>query len=107
MHRSKMSEAERRLRSRLTQWVNSGEIIRGTLSRRKIVCGKPNCRCAKGDKHEALCLVRSKDGHIEQLHIPRDWEKEVEEWVGKYKQISEGLEQISGIYWNKIRTREE
>ena len=107
MHRSKMSGEERRLRSRLAQWVNSGEIIHATLSRRKIVCGKPNCRCAKGDKHEALYLVRSKNGHIKQLHIPKDWEKKVEEWVGKYKQICEGLEKISGIYWNKIHNREE
>lgn len=107
MHRSKMSERERTLHSRLAQWVSSREIIRGTLTKRKIVCGKPNCCCAKGDKHEAVCLVRSRNGHIEQLHIPRDWEGRVRQWVKQYRDICEGLEQISCIYWEKIRNRQE
>jgi len=27
------------------------EIIRGTISRRYMACGKPNCKCHKGEKH--------------------------------------------------------
>lgn len=107
MHRSKMSERERALHSRLAQLVSSCEIIRGTLTNRKITCGKSNCRCTKADKHEVVCLVRSKKGHIEQLHVPKDWEKRVRQWVRQYRLIHEGLERLSCIYWEKIRNRQE
>lgn len=107
MHRSRMSSDERAIRSRLAQWVSSTEIIRGTLNKRKIVCGRPRCHCGKGDKHEAICLVRSRKGKIEQLHIPKELEKQVKQWVRQYRQITDGLEKISCIYWDKIRKREK
>jgi len=108
MHRSKMSRKERAIRSRLKQLVGSGEFVRGTLSVRERVCGKTNCRCAKGgDKHVSVCLVRSKDGHIEQLHIPKGWEERARQWVAQYREQRNLMEKLSDIYWEKLRQRKE
>jgi hypothetical protein len=107
MHRSKMSQGERALRSRLAQWVRTGEFVRGTLSVRERVCGKPNCRCARGEKHVSLCLVRSKDGRIEQLHIPHEWEDEAKQWVERYRQMRQHLEKISDMHWERLKERKE
>jgi len=105
MHRSRMSQAERALRSRLAQWVGTGQFVRGTLSKRERVCGKPNCRCTRGDKHVSLCLVRSKDGRIEQLHIPEQWEDRAKEWVRQYRQMRQNLEKLSDIHWQRLKQR--
>ena len=107
MHRSKMSQKERALRSRLRQLLGSAEFVRGTLSVREGTCGKANCRCAKGDKHLSVCLVRSKDGRIEQLYIPRGLHERARQWVAQYREQRELMEKLSDIYWDKLKHRKE
>lgn len=107
MHRSKISEAERMWRSRLTQLVHDRELLRGTLTLRERVCGKPNCICTRGRKHVSFCLVQSKNGHIKQLHIPRQWEERTKKWVKQYQDVRNLLEKISNIYLKKIHSRKE
>lgn len=107
MHRRKMSQVEGALRSRLAQWVRTGEFVRGTVSVRERVCGKPNCRCVRGEKHVSLCLVRSKDGRIEQLHIPEEWEDRARQWVKQYREMRENLEKVSDMHWQRLKERKE
>ncbi len=70
---------------------------------RKQVCGKANCRCTRGQKHVSLCLVRSRGGRIEQLHIPRAYEKQVRDWVKQYKDTKALLEKLSDLQWERLR----
>jgi hypothetical protein len=102
-----MSPAERDIRSRLAQISSGSAIVRGTLTKREKVCGKPNCKCARGEKHVALYLVVSKDGKLRQLFVPESYEARVRKWLAQYKEAEELLEQISDLYWEKIRDREE
>lgn len=105
MRRSQMSKTERQWRSRLAQWVGSREMLRGTLSVREGRCGKPRCRCRRGQKHVSLCLVQSKEGRIEQLHIPREWEGRVRQWVKQYKDARALLEKLSDLQLERLRKR--
>lgn len=107
MPRSTMSSRERELRSRSAQWVNSHDFIRGTLNKRQIVCGNPNCKCAHGEKHEAFCLVRSKNGRIEQLHIPKNLVNKVRRLVKQYRDIYEKLEKLSDIAWVNLKSEKD
>jgi len=43
-----MSARERELRSVLNRLLSRQGLIHGTLLSRQRVCGKPNCRCARG-----------------------------------------------------------
>lgn len=107
MNRSKMSDAERMWRSQLTQMVHGREFVRGTLTLRERVCGKPNCICARGRKHVSLYLVQSKNGRTKQLHVHREWEERVKMWVKQYQNTRDLLEKISTIYLKKIHRRKE
>jgi hypothetical protein len=69
-------------------------------------CGKPTCRCARGEKHPALYLVASEGGKLRQLFIPRSLEDETRECVEAYQKIRELLEELSQIYWDKLKRRE-
>jgi hypothetical protein len=101
-----MSVAERDSRSRLAQMVSGGGLMRGTLTVREKVCGKPSCKCARGEKHTALYLVASKDGKLRQLFVPSSHEARVRKWLEQYKEAEDLLEEISDLHWTKIKSRE-
>jgi len=47
------------------------EMIFGTLAERGRVCGKPTCRCARGEKHPAVQLAHwAGDGKTRSQHVP-------------------------------------
>ena len=104
--RTKMAAAERRARSQLAQLLSQRGVIRGTLLVRKRKCGKPNCRCARGEGHESLFLVISENGRTRQLFVPKDWESRVRLWVEDYHRARELLEEVSRIHWDKVRKRQ-
>ena len=105
--RSKMTAAERRARSRLAQVLSQRGVIRGTLLVRRRRCGKVNCRCARGDGHESLFLVISENGRTRQLFVPKDWESRVRLWVEDYHRARVLLEEVSRVYWDKVRERKD
>lgn len=105
--RAKMSTAERRFRSRLVQLLSQRGVMRGTLLMRRRKCGKGNCRCARGAGHESLFLVLSENGRTRQLFVPKDWESRVRLWVADYHGARELLEEVSRLYWDKVRQRQD
>ena len=105
--RSKMTAAERRTRSQLAQLLSQRGVIRGTLLVRKRKCGKANCRCARGEGHESLFLVISENGRTRQFFVPKDWESRVRQWVADYHRVRDLLEEVSRIYWDKLRNRQD
>lgn len=102
-----MSPEERHLRSQLAQMLRSAGVVRATLNWREKTCGKPNCRCARGDKHHHLYLVASENGKTRQLFIPRSLHTQARQWVESYQKVRELLEELSQIYWDKLERREE
>jgi hypothetical protein len=105
--RTSFSVRERAWRSRLTRIVSGQPFLRGCLQERYRVCGKPNCRCARGQKHRALYLVLSEKGRLKQLYVPPEWEARVRQWVANHQALREIIREISGLYWEKVRQRED
>lgn len=103
--RASMSPREREIRSRINQIVAQAGLARGNFSVREKLCGKPNCRCAQGDKHRAVYLVASEDGRVKQLFIPNKMEHQTRECVTAYQEVRELLEELSQIHWNKLQQR--
>lgn len=102
-----MAPQERQCRSELAKLLSQYGILRGSPLRRQRVCGKPNCRCTRGQKHESLYLLVSEGGKLRQLYIPKDWEPIVQQWVENYRKARELMEDISRIYWKKVRDRQD
>jgi len=104
--RSKMSAQERGRRSRLAQLISQRGLLRGNLLVRRRVCGKANCKCTRGEEHESLYLVISEGGRTRQLYVPKDWEARVRRWVEEHRRARQLMEEISRIYWDKVRNRQ-
>ena len=105
--RASMPAAERKARSRLAQRVAQRGILRGSLLLRRRVCGKAGCKCTRGKLHESLYLVITEKGKTRQLYVPKDWEPRVRRWVVEYHQARGLMEEVSRIYWNKVRQRQD
>ena len=105
--RTKMSARERELRSTLNRILSQQGVLHGTLISRSRVCGKSNCRCAKGQLHESLYLVVTEAGKGRQMYVPRQWESAVRQWIEQYAQARRLMDELSSLHWAKIRQRQD
>lgn len=103
MRRADLTPAERRRRSQLARLVSYAGLLRGSLVVRQRVCGHPNCRCARGDKHRALYLTSYQEGQSRQLYIPRDKEDLAKEWVQNLQQARDLLDQLTELCWRRLK----
>ena len=104
-HRAVFSSKQRNVRSELTKIVHDQEFVRASLVTMSRVCGNPNCKCAKGQKHVSLYLSRSERGKTEKLFVPRRYETQVKKWIENYRRMRELADEISDDLWNAVKER--
>ena len=103
----KRSWREAAWRRRAAELLRREGLLRGKISIRRQACGKANCRCARGEKHEAMYVVYGEAGRIHQLYVPREWQARVRQWVSRYGEVRVLLEKLSGLYEGRVRRRRE
>lgn len=62
-----------------------GPIIRGSYLRQSGRCGKPSCRCARGETHERAVLYRSAGGVHTGVYVPQQERALVGERNARYQ----------------------
>lgn len=107
MSRTLFAAAERALRSRLAKLVHEEPVLRGTVSVRRVTCGKAGCRCAQGERHLALFLSSSREGKTRQIFIPSELEGEIRQWVANYRQARDLLEAVSESALERLNARKQ
>jgi len=73
------------------------ECIRGSLVIMNRFCGKPNCRCRKGQKHKAVYLSQSFNGKTKMIYIPQAQAKKAAEHTKNYRKLKGVLNILSDI----------
>ncbi len=71
-----------------------GEVMAASLSKTSKVCGKPNCKCARGDKHEVYQLSWTENGKRRSTHIRRDELDRVRSAVKRYKRLRQSRAEL-------------
>jgi hypothetical protein len=61
-----------------------GPLVRGSFVRQGGKCGKPSCRCARGELHERAVLYSSEDGVHSGTYVPQEQRAQVEERNARY-----------------------
>ena len=89
--RSQRSAPERLARSQLAQLLTTQPFLRGSLIDRARSCGKPTCRCQKGQLHHSLYLAVNHRGQQTLLYIPRALHETVRQWLDNGRQIHQQL----------------
>lgn len=74
--------------------LSAGEMIAGSFVVLLRKCGKPTCRCASGDGHEARCLSRSEGGKTRMAYVPARDEVEVSTKAERYREFRQARAEL-------------
>jgi len=88
---SKLRQALHRLageiRGRIEPFFSDRPVIKGTVYELKRRCGKPGCKCARGELHRRMVVSASEKGKTHIQVIPRGYVVEVENKVRRYQEL--------------------
>jgi hypothetical protein len=107
MGKAGRSWQEESWRTRARELLREDGVMRGNISVRLRRCGKASCRCAQGQRHEAMVVVYRRKNRTTQLYVPKAYEARVRCWVKRYGEVRELLERLSGVYEAKVRQRRD
>ena len=81
------------------------EILRGSLMERYLTCGKPECKCARGERHGPVWYlsVSLDQAHRTGSTVPSHQVEQVRRWIENYHHVKERLEKISDINRELLR----
>lgn len=103
MRNESVATLESRRGALLKRLAEVGPLVQGSYCTVKVKCGKPGCRCSRGEPHQACVLTRKVRGKTVTTHIPRDLRSEVEAWAGQYRQVMTLIREISALSERIIR----
>jgi hypothetical protein len=97
----------RRRAAAVERLAKASESLRGSLIERFLPCGKPGCRCKKGQLHgPAYYLsVTYPKGRTRQVYVAKDSKAIVERWLENYQDVYATLEEISAINLEPVRLK--
>jgi hypothetical protein len=97
------------IRKRLIeQMPDLATILPGSLLSRMVRCNKPGCRhCEKGKGHGPIWILSVSLGNrrVQQIPVPKEMKKEVEESLLAFAQAQKLLKQIAGLNIESLRER--
>jgi hypothetical protein len=100
--RSQRSPQERDARSRAVQILADKPLLRGSLVLQHRSCGKPYCRCQKGQKHPALYLhTRSGDRRV-RIYIPPALHDTARRWVDNGRRVKRLVDRVSEHHFQAL-----
>ena len=103
--RSARPAPERNARSRLAQLITEQPFLRGSLVERARSCGKPTCRCQKGQLHRSLYLATRHQGQQVLLYIPRALEETARQWVDNGRRLRQQLQDLHQLQLDQLLLR--
>jgi hypothetical protein len=98
---SETQEAEQKVIE--TVLSERGPLLRGTLGRRRRVCGSRTCRCARGELHESAILTAGAEGRMRQVHVPASEEVHVAKGVERYRRFRQAKTKLMDLAQRKIK----
>jgi len=73
-------------------------VIKGTVYELKRRCGKPGCKCARGQLHTRMVVSASEGGKTRLQVIPRGFLVEVQAKVRRYQELRRARARLGELY---------
>jgi hypothetical protein len=77
----------RQMRGLVNPFFSDRPVIKGTVYELRRRCGKPGCKCARGELHARMVVSASEKGKTRLRVIPRGFLGEVQEKVRRYQEL--------------------
>ena len=75
------------VRGLIEPFFSDKPVIKGTVYELKRRCGKPGCKCARGELHRRMVVSASEEGKTRLQVIPGGFLVEVENKVRRYQEL--------------------
>ena len=82
-------------------------VIKGTAYELKRRCGKPGCKCARGELHTRMVVSASEKGKTKLQVIPRGALVEVQTKVRRYQDLRRVRARLGEIYRKMLKVMDE
>ncbi len=80
-------------------------IVRGVVVESLRICGKPNCKCQRGEKHKSNYFTRSVHSKTLRFYLPPEVVEEIKLWCNNYKELKTIVEELSEINIEILRRK--
>jgi len=94
-HRGHMASKERSARSRLAKLLHQYPFIKGILVTSGRTCGKPQCKCTRGEKHLSTYLSVRHEGTRKMICVPKQYEEQIRCSVKIYREAMQLMDIVS------------
>jgi hypothetical protein len=82
-------------------------VIKGTVYELKRRCGKPGCKCARGELHGRMVVSASEGGKTRLQVIPHGYLVEVQEKVRRYQELRRVRARLGEIYRKMLQVMDQ
>jgi hypothetical protein len=82
-------------------------VIKGTVYELKRRCGKPGCKCARGELHARMVVSASEGGKTRLQVIPHGFLVEVQAKVRRYQELRRVRARLGEIYRKMLKVMDQ
>ena len=100
----KLSDEVRRL---INPFFSDKPVIKGSVYELKTKCGKPGCKCAKGELHHRMVISASEKGKTKLRAIPHGFLVEVQTKVRRYQELRQVRVRLIEMHKKMLQTMDE
>ena len=81
----------------LKELHSMGNMIKGSLTTMTRLCGKPNCKCTRGERHQGLFLSYNINQKSFLIYLPKKLREKVITWVNNHKRLNQIVDELSKV----------
>jgi hypothetical protein len=107
-HRSHLPAQDRQARASLRKLLaRNRPLVTGSLVQTERRCGKPGCKCTRGQKHQALYLGTRVGRQRKMIFVPREMHDDVRHWVQDAREIQRLIDVLSQTWLAQLDQRKQ
>ena len=95
------------IRGLIEPFFSDKPVTKGTVYELKRRCGKPGCKCARGELHRRMVVSASEEGKTRLQVIPRGFLVEVEDKVRRYQELRQVRARLGELHRKMLEVMDE
>ncbi|MBW1933605.1 MAG: hypothetical protein JRI56_11525 [Deltaproteobacteria bacterium] len=108
---SQLRQSLKRLSDEIRQFIDPSfsdkPVIKGTVYELKRKCGKPGCKCARGELHSRMVVSSSEKGKTRLRVIPHGFLVEIQVKVRRYQELRRARARLVEVQRKIIQVMDE
>lgn len=100
--RQQLRVKARSLRSKMRKL---GSMMQGSVIYRRMKCGKPNCRCTRGEPHMYLVVTYKEKGKSKMVYVDKSLEAEALVLSANHKKYKQLLKELTEVNLEILKSR--